>query len=278
MRIRQQSVMPSILEYKNGVDDMRKYSLFHGFWMSFFSRQFYLDVLNNWKGASFIFLIMLVAVVTVPVSVQLKKAINEVLDETPALVSQVPEIRITGGIVSTPRPAPYAVRDKAGKTVAIIDTSGRYKTIEAAGAPLLVTRTGLIFKKSEFETREYNFSSISDLTITGDIINHWIGLFDTWILVVLVPFIFMGMYAYYLMAALCYSLIALVVSSFVKVRTAYTSKLSCAIVAMTPASLIFAVCDLLSFEVPNEFYFSFIVTTGLILYGIYSNRSEIISR
>ncbi|MBN1533079.1 MAG: DUF1189 family protein [Spirochaetes bacterium] len=255
---------------------MRRYTVFHPLWMSFFSRQLYLEVLQRWRGMSFLYILLLSLIIMVPALLQVHRGVSEVIRGMPVILRQIPEVRIVGGVASTPETRPYFIRDeKTNRVAAIIDMSGRYRSLRDTEATILVTRTKLLLKKSAYEIREYSFSTINDLTINSRILQGWIDLFSTWYLLVLFPFILAGIYIYKLVAALLYSVIAVVVAAIMKVRISYISKLSLAIVAMTPSSLILAAFDAGSIPVPREFLLSVAVTTGFMVFGLYANRGEI---
>jgi len=255
---------------------MRRYSAFHPFWMSFFSRQLYLDVMRHWKGISFLYILLLTVIVMIPAVLQIHRGVNEAMSGLPSVLRQIPEIRIVGGVASTPETRPYFIRDeKTGTAAAIIDMSGRYQSLQGTDANILMTRTKIILKKSEYEIREYSFSTINDLTINNRFLRGWIDLFNTWYLVVLVPFILAGIYVYKLTAALLYSVIAVIIAAVMKIRVPYIAKLSLAAVSMTPSSLVLAGFELGSVKVPGEFLISVAGTAGFMIFGLYSNRDDL---
>jgi len=255
---------------------MKSYSIFHPFWMSFYSKKLYVDVINNWKGRSFLYLLLLSAILTIPVTVQLKRGIGEMSRELPGIVKQIPEVRIIGGVSSTPQQRPYYIHEvPSGKLIGIIDTTGRHVTLENSDAKFLLSRTKIIYRQNEYETREYSIANVNDLTITNDDIYGWIDFLNSWLAILLAPFVFIGLYIYKIIAALLYSIIAIIIAALTKINVPYSSKLSLSIIAITPSSLVLAIIELLPVPVPQEFLFSLLVTTGFIIFGLVANKSEL---
>ena len=86
---------------------MRKYNLFHAFFMSFFSKDFYRDVARNWYGLSILFLLILVLVTGIPVIMEMNAGINQLVEEsTTRVIQQVPPVTIKNGRLSTPQNRP----------------------------------------------------------------------------------------------------------------------------------------------------------------------------
>ena len=76
---------------------MRKYSLFHPFILSFFSRDLYIDVGRHWRGYSVVFLAVLAAVEAVPGVLRVHFSFGEFIEsESPALTGQIPAFRLSG--------------------------------------------------------------------------------------------------------------------------------------------------------------------------------------
>lgn len=255
---------------------MKKYSVFHPLWMSFFSKDFYLDVLRNWKGISFLYLLILVVIVIIPPAIHFKQGVSAMVRESPKIVEQMPEITIKGGVVSTPENRPYFIRDpKEKRAYGIIDTSGRYLTVQGTDAVVLMTRNRLFLKHSEVETRQYDLSNITELRITRSDIAGWIDWADKWIVAGVVFFMVIGLYIWKVIAALIYTVICLIITSIMKVTIPYSSKLSLAIIAMTPVSLLIWVFDFFKISIPYEWLLSLAATTFFMAFGIYMNKGSL---
>lgn len=74
---------------------------------SFYNPATYRDVVNNKKGGSFLYLALLVLLCTIPLIVSIITGVNSFMkDEGAFILDQLPEIRITNGIVSMDKKSP----------------------------------------------------------------------------------------------------------------------------------------------------------------------------
>jgi hypothetical protein len=124
-----------------------------GYWqalyLSFFSGRLYIDVAKRWKGLGLGYLLLLVAVVSFPFSARLAANFNvfyeqQIIDP----IKQIPKIYIQNGVLSLDKPMPYRIKNKEGKVVLIIDTTGRVNAIDSANPDLtmLITRDQFFYR------------------------------------------------------------------------------------------------------------------------------------
>src|SRR5207249_3863182 len=95
-----------------------------------------------------LYLFMLLAICWILLMFRIQPAIN--LSTTrfaDTVVPQLPEkISIKNGIVTTPENHPYFLRDSDTKEViAVIDTTGKYKTLDEAKSSFLMTKDSVIY-------------------------------------------------------------------------------------------------------------------------------------
>ena len=105
--------------------DTPVYRYWEAFYMSFYSGRLYADVGSRWKGLGLIYLLLSFALLSIPFAVKMAIAFNHSYNEQiiePLL--QVPTIYVQNGEVSFDKPMPYFIKDKKGKVVLIIDTTG----------------------------------------------------------------------------------------------------------------------------------------------------------
>ncbi|HEV8375196.1 MAG TPA: DUF1189 family protein, partial [Candidatus Polarisedimenticolia bacterium] len=89
---------------------MKQYGIFHPLALSFFSRSLYRDVAENWRGTGFLYLLLLLALCWIPPIVKFHRMTSGVLLTLgPAVLEQVPTVRIRGGEASIQEPQPYSV-------------------------------------------------------------------------------------------------------------------------------------------------------------------------
>jgi len=235
---------------------MRRYSIFHVPALSFFSKKLYIDVGQNWKGANFLYLLLLLAICLIPTMINLHRGIsNFVNNEAPAIVNQVPEITITDGQVSIKETQPYYIKDPdSNEPLAIIDTTGQIQSLEDTDAFCLLTGNKVITKKSEFENRTYNLSNVKAFVVDSKRITGWLQIGRKFLAVVIYPFVLLGYYMYRLVQALIYAAIGLLFASFCKTTLSYTALIRLAVVAVTPCIIVGTILGLTDTSIPPFLY------------------------
>jgi len=235
---------------------MRRYSIFHVPALSFFSKKLYIDVGQNWKGANFLYLLLLLAICLIPTMINLHRGIsNFVNNEAPAIVNQVPEITITDGQVSIKETQPYYIKDPdSNEPLAIIDTTGQIESLEDTDAFCLLTGNKVITKKSEFENRTYDLSNVKAFIVDSERITGWLQIGRKFLAVVIYPFVLLGYYMYRIVQALIYAAIGLLFASFCKTTLSYAALIRLAVVAVTPCIIVGTILGLTDTSIPPFLY------------------------
>lgn len=254
---------------------MRKYSTIQAIYMSFFSRSFYKDVGGNWRGTSFLYLFLLLALTWIPLMFKLQTGFNSfITDEAPKLIRQVPKIMISKGEAKTDVEMPYFIKDIKGNPLMAIDTTGKINSIDEAGVTALITKNKFIVKKSAVETRTFDLSQIDELTVDQSAIYNIAGAIRQWALIVLYPFIVAISCIYRIFTALFYALIGLLFARALKADLKYTALVSLAIVSMTPAIIINTVYDYMELRIPFWFLITFLISIGFFYFAVKSNSEK----
>ncbi|WP_078061548.1 DUF1189 family protein [Legionella saoudiensis] len=101
----------------------------YGYWSalyrSFYSRRLYVDVGKRWKGFGVLYLLLVIAILSVPFFLRMSVSLNESFKEqivNPLL--KIPVFYIQNGNVLFDKPMPYFIKNDKGQTVVIIDTTG----------------------------------------------------------------------------------------------------------------------------------------------------------
>ncbi|MCE5194634.1 MAG: DUF1189 domain-containing protein [Nitrospiraceae bacterium] len=251
---------------------MRKYSTINALYMSFFSKSLYKDVGADWKGISFVYLLLLLVLISIPMMFQLQSSLNTFIDnEVPKLIKQVPEIKITDGIVTTDVSMPYTINDtETDRPLIVIDTTGKINSIEDANAQALLTKNKLLIRKSKIETRTIELTDIESFTINQSNLYEWTDIFRTWIIIILYPFILFFLYAYRTVQALAYALIGKIFGRALKTDLNYQALISLAIVSMTPAIIINAVYSYINRRIPFWWVICFIIAMCYLYFAVRS--------
>jgi len=244
---------------------MRRYSIFHVPALSFFSKELYIDVGQNWKGVNFLYLLLLLAVCLIPTMINLHRGIsNFVNNEAPAIVNQVPEITITDGQVSIKETQPYYIKDPdSDEPLAIIDTTGQIESIEDTDAFCLLTGNKVIIKKSKFENRTYDLSNVKAFAVDSEQITGWLHIGRKFLAVVIYSFALLGSYVYRIVQVLIYAAIGLLFASFCKTTLSYAALIRLSVVAVTPCIIVGTILGLADTSIP---YFLYLVAALVYLF------------
>jgi hypothetical protein len=253
---------------------MRRYSNFHVPALSFFSKELYIDVGQNWKGVNFLYLLLLLAVCLIPRIINLHRGIsNFVNNEAPAVVNQVPEITITDGQVSIKETQPYYIKDPdSDEPLAIIDTTGQIESLEDTDAFFLLTGNKVIIKESKFENRTYDLSNVKAFAVDSERITGWLHIGRKFLAVVIYPFALLGSYVYRIVQVLIYAAIGLLFASFCKTTLSYATLIRLAVVAVTPCIIVGTILGLAETSIP---YFLYIVAALVYLFFAVKSISDI---
>ncbi len=256
---------------------MRRYSIFHVPALSFFSKELYIDVGQNWKGVNFLYLLLLLAVCLIPAMINLHRGIsNFVNNEAPAVVNQVPEITITDGQVSIKETQPYYIKDPdSDEPLAIIDTTGQIESLEDTDAFFLLTGNKVIIKESKFENRSYDLSNVKAFAVDSERITGWLHIGRKYLAVVIYPFALLGSYLFRIVQALIYAAVGLLFALWCKVTLSYATLLRLAVVAMTPCLLAKTIFGIADIHLPYATLIFLVITLAYLFFAVKAN-SEII--
>ena|SRR3990167_5551980 len=118
-------------------------------YLSFFSGLLYIDVAKRWKGLGIGYLLLLICIASLPLSAHLAYDFNSFYEGqiiTP--LKKIPTLYIQNGLLTLDKPMPYRIKNKAGKVVLIIDTTGQVTTIDITNPDLtmLLTRDQFLYR------------------------------------------------------------------------------------------------------------------------------------
>jgi hypothetical protein len=254
---------------------MTRYHILAPLVLSFYSKSLYQDVGRNWRGKAFLYLLLLVIISWVPVLIRMQADFAKFVDsEGSGMVQQMPHITIKNREVSTDVETPYFIKNpKTGKTVIIIDLTGKFTSLEGSEAGFLLTKNQLIAKRSARETRVYDLSSVTDLSIDRPTMERWLRFARGWLGVVLFPVAVAGSYAYRLVQAFIYGLIGLLFAKYSHASLDYMALVRLELITITPVLLLDTVLDLSSVKVPYWPFLCFLIAMGYLYFGVKANAA-----
>ncbi|MGC1182051.1 DUF1189 family protein [Legionella sp.] len=102
------------------------YGYWSALWKSFYSGRLYVDVGKRWKGLGIFYLLLVIALFSIPFFFRMTISLNQSYKEQimdPLL--KIPVFYIQNGNVIFDKPMPYTINNDKNQTVVIIDTTGK---------------------------------------------------------------------------------------------------------------------------------------------------------
>lgn len=255
---------------------MKKYSLLHPPVLSFFSRDLYRDVGQNWKGIAAVYLVLLLAFCWIFETWVVHTKVSQfITNETPPFIEQIPEITIKDGNVSINEPVPYFINDpETNDVIAIIDTSGQYTSLDNTEAYLLLTNNKLIGRKSETETRVYDLSQIGEFFLDQAAANKFVSIFKTYFSFVFYVCAVLFSFIYRLVQVLIYGALGLLLCKVAKVSLDYQTLVRLAVISITPVVILDTVLEVAGINVPLFWLICFAIALFYLYVGVRANKVQ----
>lgn len=225
---------------------------------------------------AFLYLLLLLGVCWIPTMFRFQEYLNSYMEvEAPKIISQVPEIRILGGRVSTEVPVPCLIKDpETGTTLMIIDPSGEITSLDDSDARMLLTSDRLIMRRSAHETRTLDLSWVEDLIVTRQKLSDWAELLRKRLVLFLYPLALLFSYIYRIVQGLLYALAAMLLGRALGLSLSYRASVSLALVSLTPAIIANTLYNYLGLAIPLWWFLSVALSLAYLWFAVTSNSSE----
>lgn len=105
--------------------DAPVYGYWSALWKSFYSRRLYVDIGKRWKGYGLVYLLLVIAILSIPFFLKMTISFNQAFKEQivePLL--KMPLFYVQNGNVVFDKPMPYLIDNDKKQTLIIIDTTG----------------------------------------------------------------------------------------------------------------------------------------------------------
>lgn len=247
----------------------KKYNIFQLPFLAFFSKKLYRDVGQNWKGANFAYLFLLLAICWVPSTLSLRKDLVKSLDSNQVhLINQLPDIHIKNGRVEMDQQKPYPIKNRSGQTVAIIDTTGSMNYIADEHVMALLTASELVVRRGKNQFNTLDLSQVSEFHLNKTIANEWLQTTRNALAPLSYGLFLLLSYIFAVLAMLLTAIVGLVLSSAMHSSLKFSGVLRIAVAAATPSIILITVSTALGQSIPGLAYIGF--TLLYLLIGIAS--------
>lgn len=255
---------------------MKQYNVLQAIFMSFYSKNLYRDVANNWGGKAFFYLLFLLCLSWIAFVCVLQMGINEgYRKHSDAVIDQIPVLTIKDGKLSTPENKPYVIVNPDTKEkVFVIDTTGQYTSLEQAQAPVLVTETQVFSQTKPNQIRIDQIPSNLSVAINPQTVNEYLKYYLGYAWIFLFILFVIISYVFRVLQSLIYALIGIIFKAIFKVSLTYGQLLVIAMVALTPVIVISTILDFLNVVLPYESLIGFLLSMAYLCFGIIANKAK----
>ena len=253
----------------------RRYSFFHGLSLSFFSKEFYVDVGRAWTGVGFAYLLFLLAVAWVPLVLRLHIGFQQFLKtDAPKIVAELPAmIRIERGQVQVDPPGRYEIKDPStGKLMILIDASIEGLPEQMPEDAVILTRSRLIVRERAGQTRIQDLANVQSFSMTREDAARWLALGGRWLAIIFYPFALLFSFVYRVVQVLIYAAIGVAFANAAKVGVSYPNLMRITAVAITPAVLVDVLRDLAAIPIPLWPLLCFIIAMFYLHFAVHAIR------
>lgn len=264
---------------------MKRYSILHPLYMSFYSAELYQDVGRNWKGVGLGYLLLAMAILQLPLAVKIHLGFSKwVESDANEVVDKIPQITIRHGEVSTNVETPYFIpvpQDPANrlsqtsKYLAVVDLTGKYKSLEDVNTDMLLTKHSLIVRNRPAEVRTYDLSAVESFSVDSARIHGWLNSSRFFVGPAFYGFVLLFSFLYRVAQVALYAAVGIAFARSMNVALAYPALMRLAAVAVTPAMILNEVVDLTPGHIPMWSLICLAMALGYLYFGIKANAAPI---
>jgi ABC-type sugar transport system permease subunit len=260
---------------------MKRFSIFHPLYMSFYSAELYQDVGRKWKGVGLGYLFLAMALLQLPMAAKIHMSFTKwVATGAGEVVDKIPQINIRRGEVTTNVETPYFIpqpQDRANRLsptaeyLAVIDLTGKYKTLEDVNADILLTRRALTVRNRPSEVRTYDLSQVQDFSMDAARVHGWLDASRLFVAPAFYVFVLVFSYLYRVVQVLLYAAIGILFARSLNAGLEYPALMRLAAVAVTPPMLLNEVVSLTQVNIPAWSLICLAMALGYLYFGIRSS-------
>lgn len=263
---------------------MRRFSILHPLTMSFYSGELYQDVGRKWKGVGLGYLFVAMAILQLPMAVKIHVGFSHWVETGASeVIDKIPQITIRHGEVSTNVETPYYIPEpqdsanrvsESSKYLAVIDLTGKYKSLEDVNADLLVTKHALAMRNRPGEVRTYDLSRVESFSIDAARVHGWLNSSRFFVAPACYGFILLFSYLYRVMQVALYAAVGILFARSLQVTLEYPALMRLAAVAVTPPMILNEVVGLTQVHIPWWSLICLGIAMGYLYFGVKVNAEQ----
>lgn len=257
---------------------MKEYNYLQAIYMSFYSRKLYRDIVQHWGGGVVLYLFILLLLCWVAMMFRIQPTINIGLKQiSDKYVMQLPEIKFKDGQAQTPENKPYFITEpNAGKVIGVIDTSGKYKTLDDVPktAQMLLTNDMVYYYDNSNNIKSGTIPKTLNADLKPEQIKTSIIKFGGWLWILLLPFFLLGSFIYRLVQALLYAIIGKIFAALGSISLDYSNVLKLSMIAITPAIILGTILDWFDVTFHLQWLLYFVIAMVYLVFALGANRAK----
>ncbi len=226
-------------------------------------------------GKAFLYLLLLTVIFGGISSINLLYTMDKTFkDMNDTFDRDFPEFTLTENGLEVKGKMPIISKNK--DSFYAIDTTGKIdkSVLNNHEKGIFISKTGIYYKKSIFETREYNFESLTQFapitksTIKGILSYSWI------VMIIAVPLYLIYFYSGKIFSAFIIALLGLVFRGIVQSKEDLGTLFKLGLYAITLPVIIKVFIDVIPVEIPNFFLIYYLSGLGCLMMALRSIKSE----
>ena len=260
---------------------MKRFSILHPLFMSFYSAELYQDVGRKWTGVGLGYLFLAMALLQLPMAAKIHVGFSKwVATGAGEVVDKIPRIDIRNGEVSTNVETPYYIpppqdpANRIGKTseyLAVIDLTGKYKSLEDVNADILLTKRSLIMRNRPAEVRTYDLSGVQDFWVDSARIHGWLDASRYFVAPVFYGLVLVFSFFYRAVQVALYAAVGILFARSMNAALEYPALMRLAAVAVTPPMILNEVVSLAQVSIPMWSLICLGIAMGYLYFGVKVN-------
>lgn len=247
-------------------------------YLAWFSKPFYQDVAQRWRGLALTYLLVLLAVAWLPNAFRLNQRMETFRNnDLPPILEQVPRLEIQNGEIQADVTMPYRIIDpESQETLVVIDKNATEDDFDRLNTLILITRDQIISNRNGFN-RSFNLDDLEGVSIDKESLGGWIDGGITWTRTLAYPLLVINSWSYRFFQALLFGVVGLIIANSIQAKLPYAAVVRLSIIALTPVILIRTLLNFFGITVPFWWLLAFAITVIYLYQAIKANqgRSEL---
>ena len=251
--------------------------------MSFYSGELYQDVGRMWRGVGLGYLFVAMAILQLPMAVKIHVGFSHWVESgANEVVDRIPQIAIHHGEVSTNVETPYYIPSphdpanrvsEASEYLAVIDLTGKYRSLEDVKADILLTKHSLAMRNGNQpgEVRTYDLSGVDGFSMDSARVRGWLNSARLFVAPSFYGFVLLFSFIYRVAQVALYAAVGILFARSVNAALEYPALMRLAAVAVTPPMVLNEAVDLAQIHIPLWYLICLGMAMGYLYFGVKAN-------